>query len=240
MDSSHLGDLVVTADGSLTLRHPEHGEDYHSSIGAAFESENLYLGRSSFSDRLKQQNQPLQVLDVGLGLAYNAMTTLDRWYIAPQAGPLHMVSLEVNHDLVEVLVGGKAPWAKAWPKRWHNFTGSMRHKNGQWSGQIQHPDGSLADWNILVGDAQVKEIELVGGRLFDFIWQDPFSPAKNPGLWSSAWFSKLRQVSAPDAELLTYSVARAVKQGLEEGGWQWQKIPGHGHKRHWLKACIKC
>jgi tRNA 5-methylaminomethyl-2-thiouridine biosynthesis bifunctional protein len=72
---------------------------------------------------------------------------------------------------------------------------------------------------------------------FDFVWQDPFSPQKNPTMWSAEWFARVREVSATGCTLMTYSVARAVRDALAASGWSVAKIPTSIRmKRHWLRA----
>lgn len=219
--------VVVTGDGSWTLTHAEHGETYHSSHGALAEALELYIGASGISERF-ERHKATQVLDVGLGLGYNAIATLETWLAATEPGPLRILSLEIDPALVDALRSGRGAWQGNWPE---SRLALARALGGA---PIKHPHGqSVCNWELLLGDAST--MSLTGA--FNYVWQDPFSPQKNPSMWSKAWFSQVKAAAAPGCQLLTYSVARAVREALSESGWLVEKIPtGTGRKRHWLRA----
>ncbi|SMF45873.1 MnmC family methyltransferase [Pseudobacteriovorax antillogorgiicola] len=228
-----LGVLVKTADGSLTIRNPDIDEEYHSTAGAAFESLELYIRQSCWLTAIEEA-QDLRVLDVGLGLGYNALTTIDSWMSGSGICNVDMVSLEVQESLVRHLASGTAPWIEGWSSQWLTWAQSLKEQgDGTWVAQIHHTSGKVCHWTVIVGDSSKMELPAKG---FHFVWQDAFSPKKNPELWSAHWFSKLAAVCDKSVELLTYSVARVVKDGLTEGGWDFERIPAPGKKKHWLKA----
>jgi tRNA 5-methylaminomethyl-2-thiouridine biosynthesis bifunctional protein len=65
---------------------------------------------------------------------------------------------------------------------------------------------------------------------------DGFSPALNPGMWSQAVLDVLAARSAPGARAATFTVAGAVRRGLEAAGFAIEKRPGYGRKRERLEA----
>jgi tRNA 5-methylaminomethyl-2-thiouridine biosynthesis bifunctional protein len=67
---------------------------------------------------------------------------------------------------------------------------------------------------------------------------DGFAPAKNPGMWSEAAFARIAELSAPGARLATFTVAGAVRRGLQAAGFDVEKKPGHGRKRERLEAVL--
>jgi tRNA U34 5-methylaminomethyl-2-thiouridine-forming methyltransferase MnmC len=234
-----LGQVVTTEDGSLSLRHPEHGECYHSDAGAAAEALSLYLLGSGIADRFATGVAATAVLDVGLGLGYNALATLHAWMTAAQPGDLTLLSLEINPQLVAALASGQAPWQANWDERALQCVRALHEEPGgaAWRGVIAHPSGASAHWVIRIGDAETVELADSGARPFDYVWQDPFSPDKNPALWTSAWFAKVRAVAGERCVLMTYSVARRVRDALSASGWLPERIPTPlGRKRHWLMA----
>lgn len=230
-----IGTPVQTEDGSFTLKHPDHGEEYHSQLGARLEARCLYIENSGFLDALDHEKNVLRVLDVGLGLGYNAMETLEAWVAAPHAPDMELDSLEINGALVEALASGEGGWSHNWPPLWQLWCrGLIKVAECRWQTEVIHPNGqSRARWVIQVGDAATGDLP---SRDYHFIWQDAFSPTKNPILWTGAWFRKLSAASVPGAVLMTYSVARVVKDGLTAGGWDYARIPGPGRKRHWMRA----
>ena len=110
------GALVKTSDGSYSLCHPEHGEIYHSHSGASTEARQLYIKASEIEQRFEKA-EPVHVLDVGLGLGYNAMATLYSWFSSPHPCPLNLTSLEIKEELVEQLQKGPE-WLMGMPEKW--------------------------------------------------------------------------------------------------------------------------
>ncbi len=229
-----IGSLVTTADGSLSLIHPDHGECYHSHLGALSEAENLYMAHSGIRETFRNKTF-VAVLDVGLGLAYNSCKTIEAWWQSPGHCDLSILSLEINRDLVNSLKNLSAPWLKDWPCQWKSWCQTLNTKDlSEQCQEISHPNGPAScRWQVDIQDAsQLQEFDLC----FDFIWQDAFSPKKNPSLWTKDWFELLRNYAHADATLLTYSVARVVKDNLSQAGWQWQLLKGAGPKSKWMKA----
>lgn len=238
-DSSPSWNVVATDDGSFTLAHFGHGECYHSRAGALAEANALYLQASGICDIWKSpQATSVSVLDVGLGLGYNAVLTLEAWLQAATPGNLNLVSLEVDADLVRTFASGEAPWQVTWPQVHRSLARTLlKDGTSRWAAKVVHPSRSAeATWQVSVGDA-TQGTWTESAPAFGFIWQDPFSPEKNPTLWDQAWFSLLRAHSTPQSLLMTYSVARQVRDALSAAGWRWEKIPATlSAKRHWLKA----
>ncbi len=234
---SPLG-LVNTADGSLTLRSERYDEDFHSKLGAMTEARQLYMDASGYIDRVKLDAVSLAVLDIGLGLGYNALSTIDAWMTAPSPGCLQLFSLEHDVALVEALMSRSGAWLASFPQAWLSWLSqAKRLAQDSFHCRLPHPSNPAyhLSWQIRVGAAEELSLSDCEGG-FDYFWQDAFSPKKNPELWSVEWFSKLRAHAAKDAVLVSYSVARCVRDHLSEAGWVAEKIPGPGVKRHWLRA----
>lgn len=246
-------EIVQTHDGSKTLFDPETQECYHARAGALSEAQKLYVEATGYSQVLNQpQAWPasaegpgkppsaitaIYVLDVGLGLAYNAMATLEAWWHASHPPDLVMVSLENNRDLLTAYE--QAPWATEWPARWRDTSRELAS-----TGKVvtRHPLGlSTASWTLLEGDARRTLAAYARSSTpswaWSYIWQDPFSPTKNPTLWECDWFDLLASQSDSRTVLATYSVARCVRDALSAAHWSWSKIPSAiGSKRSWLLA----
>lgn len=239
-DNTVFGTLVETADGSWTVRHPEHGQDFHSSEGARFEAWQLYVVASGLRDALNTP-RPLAVLDVGMGLGYNACATIAAWLAAAAPPSLELTSLEIDPGLVRSLVGGEAPWCRGWNDDWLAGPNALRAtaQKTVYEARLQHPQcEKYLNWTIHIADAATQEIPLAEIPYL-YVWQDPFTPELNPTLWSAEWFARVKNVSAVDVILMTYSVARVVKDALAAGGWAVERIATPGRKRHWLRAKLR-
>jgi tRNA U34 5-methylaminomethyl-2-thiouridine-forming methyltransferase MnmC len=233
----------ITDDGSYTLMHPQLKETFHSHSGARQESQLLYVNRSGLDQYMhsKDSGGPIRVLDVGLGLGYNALTTITQWHNTPAPPDLQMLSLEIELELIELLTTSKGAWMINWDENWKQIAQALQlAEDLSWSLSLPHHSGAgTLKWKILCQDASQLTAEQLTTHLggpFDYCWQDPFSPSNNPVMWSDQWFRTLLQASAAKAELMSYSVARSVKQSLTRGGWKFEIIEGSGRKRHWLRA----
>jgi tRNA 5-methylaminomethyl-2-thiouridine biosynthesis bifunctional protein len=237
---NQVGTLALTEDGSFTLAHPVHGETYHSSAGAMREALELYIAGSGLLAAV-ETGRDLVVIDVGLGLGYNALSTIQTWIGSHASNSLKMVSMESNLDLINQLVSGQGEWQAPWTPEWLTWAAQLRQVSpGQWAAQLKHPQTkTLFTWQVFGGDARNLHWSewMRGQHIFaDFIWQDAFSPKVCLELWTADWFQTLRRTAKPGAKLLTYSVARAVRDSLAHAGWIPKRIPGTGTKRHWLMA----
>lgn len=229
--------IFETSDGSLTLFNKEISECYHSKGGAKWESEALYINSSGIRNHFENLNTAeASVLDVGLGLGYNACSTIEAWMKSSGIKDLFLISLEYDASLIEGLIKNSGSWQTGWSEEWLLWCSSLRRASDNWNTVLSHPSGQKSlYWTIYSGNAR----EVVGhikSKPWTHIWQDPFSPEKNPELWTPDWFSTIRQNSTDDCKLMTYSVARQVKDSLIAGGWNWKKIPAAGPKRSWLEA----
>jgi tRNA U34 5-methylaminomethyl-2-thiouridine-forming methyltransferase MnmC len=237
--SRKFGPVIKTDDGSFTLKVSELGECYHSLSGAKSEAQNLYIAGSGIQQFMAASTRStLQVLDVGLGLGYNACATIEAWASEPTGADLRILSLEKDRNLIESLSQSSGPWQQSWTENWRSYgTQLSTTSENLWWGKWQHPTTSASiHWVVQLGDAATAKFSNPFSAPFDFVWQDPFSPAKNPDMWSKDWFEKIRPDCAPHCRLLTYSCARTVKDNLSAAGWSWTRIKGGGTKREWLMA----
>lgn len=74
------------------------------------------------------------------------------------------------------------------------------------------------------------------GLKADAWFLDGFSPAKNEAMWSEAIWPLLAERCAPGCIAATFTVAGAVRRGLDGVGLKPEKRPGYGRKRERLVA----
>ncbi len=228
-------DQVLTEDGSFTIRHPVYDEEFHSKTGARRETVELYMIASGYKDFLQISPQAIEVLDVGLGLGYNALMTIECWMNGPGLCDMSMLSLEHTEELLEALTAQETAWKDGWTEEWKNWSRQLKKdSDDRWRAHFVHPLSQKNFlWTTQVGDGTTADFD---GHNFDFVWQDAFSSKKNPELWTVEWFSKIAAASSPIVTLVTYSVARLVRDNLEAASWKQERIEAAGTKRHWLRA----
>jgi len=196
--------VVLCEDGSNTLFSVEFDEPYHSTKdGALHESLEKHV-KPALS--LSQSKHSLTILDICFGLGYNTFATL--YYVKQMRldTKIHILSPEFDEDLVRSLDTFDFP---------PEFD-CIKHIIKAISQDLYYEDGQFKI-AVLLGDAR-KSIPRIKEKI-DIVYQDAFSPAHNPLLWTKEHFSDIRAISEDDALLTTYSTAAAIRLGLYENGF---------------------
>jgi len=196
--------LVLCEDGTHTLYSKEFDEPYHSTKdGALHESLQKHV-KPAFS--LKESRESLTILDICFGLGYNTFATL--YYIQKHhlKTKLHILSPEFDEGLVRSLDRFDFP---------PEFE-SLKPIIKAISQNLYYEDEQFKI-EILLGDAR-ESIPHITQKI-DIVYQDAFSPAHNPLLWTYEWFRDIRTICAEDAILTTYSIAASIRLGLYENGF---------------------
>ncbi len=68
---------------------------------------------------------------------------------------------------------------------------------------------------------------------------DGFSPSRNEDMWDAGLYPEIAARSVPGAVAASFTVARAVRDGLEAAGFSVSKQPGFGRKRDRLEAVYR-
>jgi tRNA U34 5-methylaminomethyl-2-thiouridine-forming methyltransferase MnmC len=218
---------ISTEDGSQTLFSEMFQEACHSTSGARSETWHHYIQGCQVKEKLVMLGK-LNILEVGFGLGLGLVTTLEALENLP--GKLHYVSLEIDEALME------------WFRQNHNthpVLGKLRWQK-IYGLKVLGMDSENLQITILAGDAR----ETLPGFLnscplqWDAIYQDAFSPRRNPTLWTRQWFSLLKQYAHPQVILSTYSASNSIRKSLLESGWQLQDGGQFGPKRSSTRATL--
>lgn len=200
--------LVTTEDGSSTFYSEQYSEACHSTTGAKSETILHYIEGCSI--QAKALKEKLSLLEVGFGLGVGLLTTWEKTRDLP--AKIHFVSLEIDPELV----------------KWF-------HEEFKGHPALNDPKFS---WEILVGDARRTLPDYVkkNNPSWNAIYQDAFSPKRNPVLWTREWFTLLRESSAEDVILSTYSASSSIRKSLVEAGWKLYPGEKFGPKRSSTRA----
>ncbi|MFL5784933.1 MAG: tRNA (5-methylaminomethyl-2-thiouridine)(34)-methyltransferase MnmD [Bacteriovoracaceae bacterium] len=199
---------IITEDGSSTLFSTRFGEACHSTTGARAETLLHYIEGCRIKE--KAQNETLTILEVGFGLGLGLLTTYEETKNLP--AKIFFLSLEIDPELV----------------KWFSET----YKD--------HPlfHDPKFSFHVVIGDAR-KELPnylLQNPVKWNAIYQDAFSPKRNPVLWTREWFTLLREHSCPDVLLSTYSASSSIRKSLVEAGWKLYAGEKFGPKRTSTRA----
>jgi len=209
--------LLATQDGSLTLYNEKFQEGCHSTHGAKSETIFHYIEGCKIIDRLNAYDSPFSILEVGFGLGVGFETTLEK---IPQDSFIRFISLEFDLELLQ-WYQDKSSLPLVWTKTLG--VNALVAKTDRF------------ELIILAGDAR-ETIKVISPGSIHAIYQDAFSPKKNPLLWTVEWFNDLRKISHPDVYLSTYSSSLSIQKSLIEAGFKLNKGEAFGKKRSSTRA----
>jgi tRNA U34 5-methylaminomethyl-2-thiouridine-forming methyltransferase MnmC len=208
--------IVQTEDGTPTLFSEEFGQSMHTVDGAYREAVVKHLLPSKVLDI----DEPVvRVLDVGFGIGYNALAVLEEFLKRSRGRFLEIVSLEKNPKAIEYI---HAVFADKEQQRLYEIIQKLPKEK-----RIVGDNYSMI---LLAGDAR-QTVRALEDSHFHAIFHDPYSPAKNPELWTLEFFRELFRTAKDGCVLTTYSSAPQIRAALVEAGFIVGKGPGMGKKR---------
>lgn len=101
------------------------------------------------------------------------------------------------------------------------------------------PGGGRIRLRVIQGDINDTLPVFETERPVDAWFLDGFSPAKNPDMWTPCLYENMARLSRPGTRCATFTVARAVRQGLTDAGFRVEKSPGFGQKRHMIRGVFE-
>lgn len=219
-------EIILTADGSHSIRVPELNENYHSKFGAITESEHIFINAGLLS--VAENITTINILEVGFGTGLNALLT---YYAAIKK------NLYINYTAIELY---PLEWSLA---KTLNYTTIINNSNADKIFQKLH----LAEWDKKISVSDKFKIEKIHQNLtdyipqrrsFDLIYFDAFGPDVQPELWSEQIFEKLAISLKPGGRLVTYSTKGDVKRALKKNNFTIEKLPGPPGKREIIRATL--
>lgn len=212
-------ELVVFENGEISLKDLALGETMHSKIGPWDEANAIYVEQSGLATRLESQDESapsLVLFDVGLGLAANSLAALECRNRLVQTGKkvrkLRIISFENDLSGLRLALNHRDQFPF-----FSGFEGILEEllSQGFWKSKDQE-----VGWELREGDFQKWVEEGFGEKLSpEIIFYDFYSPKSQPQLWKVEYFKALRKIAAPDAVLVTYSVATSVRVAMVLGGF---------------------
>lgn len=210
--------FVLTNDGTFTLFSEAFEENCHSTSGAKEETIVHYIKGCEVVEKSLVYN-PLNILEVGFGMGVGFLTTLEQ---LPSKSRWNFVSLEQDQNLLD--------W----------FRASHPELKLEWTENVLWTENDYYQLSIILGDARqtVPDFLKKNSLHFHCIYQDAFSPKKNPTLWTREWFELIKKYSHPEATLSTYSSSISIRKSLMEAGWGVHKGERFGIKRTSTRAVL--
>ena len=215
-------EVVITADGSKTIRIIDLDENYHSSHGALQEANHVFIenGLNSLANQTE-----ISIFEMGLGTGLNAFLT------AIKAGEL---GLKVNYFGIE-----------AFPVQIDEII-ELDYKNlmGERFSDL-YLSIHESEWNKLVEINANFSLKKIKGELqneempqafFDIVYYDAFGPRAQDEMWSKELFQKMYDSIKQGGFLVTYCAKGQVKRDLKAVGFTIEPLPGPPGKREMTRA----
>lgn len=215
--------LITTEDGTSTLFLGEYEQAMHSMSGAYEESLLKHIIPSKI---LEICDEYIFALDIGFGLGYNVLALINEFISGNKTGKLNIISLEKERYFHEFM--NKVKFNDPRDQVYSFIKDVYNSGEGEYYG---------IKLSILFGDAR-ETLQSLPEKKFHAIFQDPFSPSKNPELWSVDYFLKLNLLLKEHGVITTYSSADHIRRAMMEAELFVGRGPAVGKKREGTIASI--
>jgi len=196
-------------------------DPYFSVHDGLAETRHTFLGGNGLPERFRDG---FRIAELGFGTGLNLLATVAAWQ---GAGRFSYTSFEAfpmsAQEMARAL--GAFPGLAFVDELVRGWAGGRRFAVGP------------ADVTVLEGDARAL-LPAWEGRA-DAWYLDGFAPARNPELWEPALMQAVAAHTAPDGTFATYTAAGEVRRSLAEAGFEVERVPGYGRKRHMTKGRLK-
>lgn len=193
-------------------------DPYFSLGGGLAETRHVFLAGNDLPTRLCDG---FHIAELGFGTGLNLLATALALGTNGQMGQVSYTSFEAYpmaaDDMARALDAFPecAPLAGDLVRQWRDGT------------VIELPGLSA---RVIIGDVR-ETLPRWPGRA-DAWYLDGFSPAKNPQMWEPALMEQVAAHTNPGGTFATYTAAGHVRRALQAAGFQVQRQPGFGTKRH--------
>jgi tRNA U34 5-methylaminomethyl-2-thiouridine-forming methyltransferase MnmC len=195
-------------------------DPYYSLDDGLAETRHVFLAGNGLPDRLRAGFHVAE-LGIGTGLNILALLALVR---ETGRGPIRYTGFEAFPLSVNDMRAALA----AFPEVADDAQALVAAWGG---GRFRTPE---VEATFILGDAR-QTLSRWPGKA-DAWFLDGFAPARNPELWEPALLAEVALHTAPGGTAATYSAAGEVRRGLAAAGFEVERRPGYGRKRHMTAA----
>lgn len=219
--------LIVTGDGSHSLKNEQLNETYHSTHGAIQESAHVFIKKGLAYLTTYFKGVPA-VLEIGFGTGLNALLTLE--FAESHRQPVYYETIETyplgNHVVEQLNFARQLQRPDLVPvfKKLHE---------ADWGGELQ----LTPNFNFLKRELSVHDY--VPTRQFNLIYFDAFAPSKQPEMWTLEVIKEMADVLVQGGILVTYCAQGQFKRNLNEAGFEVETLPGPPFKKEMVRAVKK-
>lgn len=213
------------------------GDVYFSADSGLEETRHVFLQGNRLKERFAAlaAGESFCIGETGFGTGLNFLCTWQLFeQVAPPGASLDFFSVEKFPLSDEELGAALALWpelsarAEVLLARWHRRVPGWN----RWSFANGRVRFTLALEDV------AEALPQLSPACVDAWFLDGFSPAKNPEMWSEAVLAGIARASRDGATLSTYSCAGWVRRGLQQAGFEVERVEGFGSKREMVRGQI--
>jgi len=207
--------IVRLANGAHSIHSLAHRETLHPAVGPVVEAEALYVRQLLLVERLQCHVGEFVIWDIGLGAAANALTIERATRLLPCS--IHLLSFDCTVEPLQFALEHRETLGY--------FDGCETQVRQLLSTHhVAFNDGARSlEWDLHLGDfpallTQPAALKLPKPHAIMF---DPYSPARNPGMWTLPLFANLFKLLDPKrpCALPTYSRSTLLRVTLLLAGF---------------------
>lgn len=217
-------EIIITNDGSTTIRIPDWNENYHSTHGAIQEAKHVFIKNGL---ELFQNQDSVSILEIGFGTGLNAFITFLESLNKKKVNYVGVEAYPVSEDEVKQMNYVSELEAT----QYQTIFDKMHSCN--WESQQNITD------NFILNKRKQFFQDIEDKNQFDLIYFDAFGFPLQPELWSDVIFKKMYEALLPKGVLVTYACRSSIKNAMLSVGFSIEKLPGAPGKREMLRATKK-
>lgn len=214
-------EIIITDDGSTTIRIPEWDENYHSTHGAIQEAKHVFIKNGL---NLFRSQDSISILEIGFGTGLNTfitfLETLNKEkvnYVGVEAYPISADEVLQMNYVSELQATDFKPIFETM----HNCSWEIENQ--------MKTNFYLTKRKQFFQDIEDK-------NSYDLVYFDAFGFPLQPELWSETIFKKMYDALLPNGVLVTYACRTPIKNAMLAAGFSIEKLPGAPGKREMLRA----
>jgi len=217
-------EIIITQDGSHSIKVSEMNITYHSIHGAIQESKHVFI-KAGLKSLILTEGTGLNIFEMGFGTGLNALLTIIE---------TEELQREIYYETVE-----QYPLDNGEVKSL-NYCKQLDRTDLQSLFEQLHTSAWEKKINITKGfclkKTKTNVLNFETSGTFELIYFDAFAPNVQPELWTTEIFEKMFSILKPGGLLVTYCSKGDVRRAMQAAGFVVEKLPGPKGKREMIRA----